>query len=339
MSAVQAWFTRYALQLVVLVLVIVSMYVLYPAFRVESSIERLIPLGVIAAGLAVTMIAGEFDLSIASMAALAGAITVVLSDHGLILSLLIAIAACTLLGMVQGFVIATLGINSLVFTIGTLVLIRGLTWLVCDGLAISIDDFTASDPFYSRLLGLSPGSITALCILIGLGIFLSRTRWGRELYALGSARQEAIAAGVRYRRGMVVAFGISAGCGAVGGGLTSALSGSAAPSALESMLVLGIAAALVGGVSIAGGRGTMVNVFLGFAIISVLSAGLAGMGSKAFVSQFFTGVFLLAIVLAEYLITRLRERGHRNRLKRLADAHNSTSRASAPSDGPLASSV
>jgi ribose transport system permease protein len=317
MSAVRTWATQYALQLVVLAIVIVSMYALYPAFRVESSIERLIPLGVIAAGLAVTMIAGEFDLSIASMAALAGAITVVLSEQGLMVSL--PIAVCTLMGMLQGWAIATLGINSLVFTVGTLVLIRGLTWLVCDGLAISIDDVTASDIFYSRILFLSPGSLTALCILVGLGVFLSRTRWGRELYALGSARQEAIAAGVRYRRGMVVAFGISAACGAVGGGLTSALSGSAAPNALESMLVLGIAAALVGGVSIAGGRGTMVNVFLGFAIISVLSAGLAGMGSKAFVSQLFTGIFLLAIVLAEYAIARLRERGDRSRLKQLAD--------------------
>lgn len=320
MSSVRAWFTQYALQLIVLAAVIGSMYALYPAFRVESSIERLIPLGVIAAGLAVTMIAGEFDLSIASMAALAGAITVVLSDHGLIVSLLIAITVCTLMGMLQGWAIAALGINSLVFTVGTLVLIRGLTWLVCDGLAISIEDVTASDIFYGRLLFLSPGSITALCILIGLGIFLSRTRWGRELYALGSARQEAIAAGVRYRRGMVVAFGISAACGAVGGGLTSALSGSAAPNALESMLVLGIAAVLVGGVSIAGGRGTMVNVFLGFAIISVLSAGLAGMGSKAFVAQLFTGIFLLAIVLAEYVIARLREHSDRSRLKQLAES-------------------
>lgn len=320
MSAVSSFFTRYALQLVVLALVIVSMYVLYPAFRVESSIERLIPLGVIAAGLAVTMIAGEFDLSIASMAALSGAITVVLSDNGLILSLLIAIAICTLLGMLQGWAIATLGINSLVFTVGTLVLIRGMTWLVCDGLAISIDDFTASDIFYSRLAGLSPLSITALCILVALGVFLSRTRWGRELYALGSARQEAIAAGVRLRRGMVTAFGISAACGAVGGGMTSALSGSAAPNALESMLVLGIAAALVGGVSISGGRGTMVNVFLGFAIISVLSAGLAGMGSKAFVAQLFTGIFLLAIVLAEYFIARLRQHSSRSRSRQLVEA-------------------
>ena len=83
---------------------------------------------------------------------------------------------------------------------------------------------------------------------------------------------------------------------------------------------LAIAAALVGGISIAGGRGTMINVFLGFAIISVLSAGLAGMGAKAFVSQVFIGVFLLLIVLVEYFIARVGEQGRRSRMRRLAEA-------------------
>lgn len=320
MTHITDWLKRYALQLIVLAVVIASMYAAYPNFRVEASIERLIPLGVIAAGLAVTMIVGEFDLSIASMAALAGAITVTLSGLGLVTSLLIAVVACTLLGMLQGWAIAKLGINSLVFTVGTLVLIRGLTWLVCGGLAISVDDITASDIFYSKFLFLSPLSATGLVILILLGIFLARTKWGRELYALGSARHEAVAAGVRYPRGMVIAFGISAGCGAVGGALTSALSGSAAPDALESMLVIGIAAALVGGISISGGRGTMVNVFLGFAIISVLSSGLAGMGAKGFVSQLYIGIFLLAVVLAEYFLARYADHRQRVRGRRLVEA-------------------
>ncbi|WP_291049631.1 ABC transporter permease [Herbiconiux sp.] len=319
MRSVTAWFKRYALQLIVLLIVVVAMYALYPNFRPEAAIERLIPLGVIAAGLAVTMIAGEFDLSIASMAALAGAITVALSGLGLVVSLLIAIVVCTLLGIVQGWAIAKLGINSLVFTVGTLVLLRGLTWLVCGGLSISVEDIAASDIFSGKFLFLSPLSTIAILILIALGVFLARTRWGRELYALGSSRHEAIAAGVRYKRGMVIAFGISAGCGAVGGALTSAVSGSAAPTALEPMLVLGIAAALVGGISIAGGRGTMVNVFLGFAIISVLASGLAAMGSKAFVAQLFTGIFLLLIVLAEYVIQRVSERHRRTRTKRVLE--------------------
>jgi ribose transport system permease protein len=313
MSAVLSWLRRYQLQLVVLALVILAIYLLYPAFRVEASLERVIPLGIIAAGIAVTMIAGELDLSIASMAAFAGALTVVLSGIGLLPALLIAVVVCTLLGMLQGWAIAKLGINSLVFTIGTLILFRGLTWLVSGGLSISVEDFTASDGFRTKLLFLTPISIVGIIVLIIIGIFLARARWGRELYALGSSRQEAIAAGVPYRRSMVVAFGISAGCGALGGALSSAASGSAAPSAFDTMLILGLAAVLVGGVSLAGGRGTIINVVLGFAIIAILSSGLAGMGAKGFVAQLFTGVFLLLVVLAEYFIGAIGQRRRQQR--------------------------
>jgi ribose transport system permease protein len=318
MSSVGAWIQRYLLQLVLLLVVLGAMYALNPQFHVESSIERLIPLGVIAAGLAVTLIAGEFDLSVASMAAFSGAVAVALSGMGLLVSVIIAILAGILLGMLQGWAIAKLGISSVVFTIGTLILIRGLTWLVCGGLSIRVEDITATDLFRGQLLFLSPLSITALVIIVGLGIFLSRTRWGRELYALGGARQEAIAAGVSHKRGMIIAFGISGGCSAVGGSLVSAMGGSAAPAALEIMLVTALSAVLVGGISLAGGRGTMVNVFLGFSIIAILSAGLAASGSKAFVSVLFVGLLLLVVVLLDYSLRLFSERERRNKIRKLA---------------------
>lgn len=318
MNSVGAWFTRYLPQFVLLIIVVGSMYALNPQFNVESSIGRLVPLGVIAAGLAVTMIAGEFDLSVASMAAFAGVVAVALSGYGLLLSVMIAIVAGILLGMLQGWAIAKLGISSIVFTVGTLILLRGMTWLASGGVAIRVEDITATDLFRGTFLFLSPLSITALVIIIGLGIFLSRTRWGRELYALGGARQEAIAAGVGYKRGMVVAFGISGGCSAVGGALVSALGGSAAPAALEVMLVTALSAVLVGGISLAGGRGTMVNVVLGFSIIAILSSGLAGMGAKAFVSVLFIGLLLLVVVLLDYFIGFISERDRRKKIRSLA---------------------
>jgi ribose transport system permease protein len=181
-----------------------------------------------------------------------------------------------------------------------------------------VGDITQTDFFALDLLFVTPLSIIGILILVGLGIFLSRTRWGRELYALGGARQEAIAAGVRYKRGMIVAFGISGGCGAVAGALVSARGGSAAPDALGVMLILALGVVLVGGISLAGGRGSMVNVALGFAIIAVLSAGLAGMGAKAFVSELFIGVLLLIVLMAEFFIRFIGERSRRAKLRKLA---------------------
>lgn len=319
MRAIGTWFKGYLLQFIVLVIVLASMYAFYPKFHVESSIERIIPLGVVAAGLAVTMIAGEFDLSIASMAAFSGALTIVLSPIGLIPALIIAIIVGTALGALQGWAIAKLGISSLVFTIGTLILFRGLTWVVTNGVSVRVADVTATDVFRVDIFEfLSPLSLTGIIIFVLLGLFLAYTRWGREIYALGGARNEAIAAGVRYKRGMIVAFGISGGLGAVGGGMTSALGGSASPTAFGSLLLGALAVVLVGGISLAGGRGTMVNVFLGFAIIAILSAGLAGMGAKAFVAELFTGVLLLVVLLFDYIIRVVGENDRKKKLRKIA---------------------
>lgn len=321
MRAIGTWFKGYLLQFIVLAIVIFSMYALYPNFRVESSIERIIPLGVVAAGLAVSMIAGEFDLSVASMAAFAGALTIWLSPIGIIPALLIAIVIGTLLGILQGWAIARLGISSLVFTIGTLILFRGLAWVVTNGVAIRVSDVKSTDVFRIDIFKyFSPLSVTGILIFILLGIFLAYSRWGREIYALGGARNEAIAAGVSLPKGMMVAFGISGGLGAVGGGMTSALGGSASPTAFGSLLLGALAVVLVGGISLAGGRGTMVNVFLGFAIVAILSAGLAGMGAKAFVAELFTGVLLLLVLLFDYLIRFLAERDRKRKLRALASA-------------------
>lgn len=318
MRAIGTWFKGYLLQFIVLIIVLASMYGIYPRFHVEASIERIMPLGVVAAGLAVTMIAGEFDLSIASMAAFAGALTIVLSPIGLIPALIIAIIVGAALGALQGWCIAKLGISSLVFTIGTLILFRGLTWVITNGVSVRVSDVAATDVFRTKIGFLTPQSLTGIIIFVVLGLFLAYTRWGREIYALGGARHEAIAAGVRYKRGMVVAFAISGGLGAVGGGMTSALGGSASPTAFGSLLLGALAVVLVGGISLAGGRGTMVNVFLGFAIIAILSAGLAGTGAKAFVAELFTGVLLLVVLLFDFLIGFIAERDRKSKLRKIA---------------------
>jgi ribose transport system permease protein len=102
--------------------------------------------------------------------------------------------------------------------------------------------------------------------------------------------------------------------------MTSALGGSASPTAFGSLLLGALAVVLVGGISLAGGRGTMVNVFLGFAIIAILSAGLAGMGAKAFVAELFTGVLLLVVLLFDYIIRVVAENDRKKKLRRIATA-------------------
>jgi len=305
MTHLRVVWTRYALQISLLVVVVGLFAVIAPDFVGENALfavlERLVPLGIITAGIAVTMIVGELDLSIASLAAVSGAGVIVFGDSGLGLVPLILGATLfgAVVGAVQGWAVARLGISSLVLTVATLILFRGAASLVTDGVPVSLANYTMTDPLLQRSWVFSPLAVTALVVVLVLGLYLSRTRPGRALYAIGGGRAEAAAAGVPVRKTLVIAFAISGGCGALAGAMSSLRSGSATPDGFGSMLLLGVAAALVGGIKLSGGRGDMVNVLLGVFITSTLASGLSSMGVKSYVSELLTGVLLLAVIALE----------------------------------------
>jgi ribose transport system permease protein len=299
----------YALPLAVLAITWVVISSMTPSFRGEASIysvlEGLSLVGLAALGLAVTIIAGELDLSVGSMAALAAVIAVLAAPLGLIGCVVVATAVGVVLGALQGTLIARLGINSLVFTIGTLILLRGLTYMLSHNAPIMIDNIEITDPLLERYGVFSISSITALVVFVTAGLFLTYTRWGREIYAIGGARNEAIAAGVPRGRPFTLSFAISGGCASLAGALAAMRGGSAAPQNYEDLLLSGCAAALLGGISLYGGRGTVFNVALGVAVLSVVGTGLAARGSSASLVQLVTGALLLTVITIEFLAGRL----------------------------------
>ena len=299
----------YIFPAVVLILTFMVIASITPSFRGMGSIYAVLegfPLtGLVALGLAVTIVAGELDLSVGSMAAFAAVIAVLASPLGLVGCILTATLAGAALGALQGTLIGALRINSLVFTIGTLILLRGLTYILSGHAPIIIENFEITDPLLDRYGVFSISSITALAVFALAGLFLGYVRWGREIHAIGGARNEAIAAGVPRIRPLGVAFAISAGCASLAGALAATRGGSAAPQNYEDLLLSGAAAALLGGVSLYGGRGTVVNVALGVAILSVISAGLAARGSTASLVQLVSGGLLLAVVALELAAGRL----------------------------------
>lgn len=322
-KATDLW-NRYGLQGAILLLLLGVFTMIAPDFVGENALfavlERLVPLGIITAGLAATMIVGELDLSIASMAAVAGAGVIVLGNTGLGLVPLIVLASVggAVIGAIQGWAIARFGISSLVLTVATLILLRGVASLITEGVPVSLENYLLTDPLLRRSWVFSPLSVTALLVLLLLGAYLSRTRPGRAMYAIGGGRQEAVAAGVPLNRTLVTAFAISGACGALAGAMSSLRSGSATPDGFGTMLLLGVAAALVGGIGLSGGRGDMVNVLLGVVIASTLAAGLSTMGVKSYVSELFTGVLLLAVIALEAGVSQVARRRKLARERRLS---------------------
>lgn len=307
-----AWRREYGIQLLVLIVVLVLVLITTPGFGPEavlfSTLNGFTLVGITALGVGVTMIAGELDLSVGSMAAVAAVLTIQFESIGLFGAIALATAAAAAFGAVQGWLIARLRINSLVFTVATLILLRGLAYIFSGEGPIALTDYTLSDPFLGRFTILSGPINVAILVFVAIGLFLAFTRWGREIYAIGGARQEATTAGVPVRRAITVAFALSGGCAGLAGAMSAMRGASATPAAFDGLLLTAVAAALIGGISLSGGRGGVLNVALGVAIVSLVSAGLAVRGEQSYVVQLATGALLFLVITLEFVARRIADR-------------------------------
>ncbi|MDR7188186.1 ribose/xylose/arabinose/galactoside ABC-type transport system permease subunit [Microbacterium sp. BE35] len=258
-------------------------------------------LGLVTAGVGVTIIAGELDLSVGSMAAVGGVAAVSLLPLGTIPAVLITVIVCTAFGALQGALVAKLNINSLVFTIGTMFALRGVAYVLAgeEAVLVPLDQLNLSNGVISRMGIVSPFTIITLAIMALVGGYLAFTRYGREIYAVGGGRHESKAAGVRQIRPIASAFAISAGTAGLAGSLSSIASGSAAPFAFTSILLSAITAVLIGGLAVDGGRGSMANIMLGALILATLTAGMSSEGVPSAVQQLVIGALLLIIIAVE----------------------------------------
>jgi ribose transport system permease protein len=304
----------------------------YFAFSVPGfgTVNNLYPLllgfgfiGLVALGLAVTMIAGELDLSVGSLAAVAGILTIYLSGWGAVPTLAVAVVASAAFGATQGLLIAKLRINSLVFTIGTLIGLRGLAFVISHehSVLVNLDDLSISDSITRKFWIFSPFSLTTIVAFVLVGLFMTLSRYGREIYAIGGGRNEALGAGVSSFRPIVISFTLSAALAGLAGGLASLQSAAAQPGAFDSLLLSGVTAALVGGVSLYGGRGTIVGVAIGVFTLRFLVSGISAEGKPFYWESLATGGLLLAVLVVELITGRalLLRRLSRPRASAVAD--------------------
>ena len=173
--------------------------------------ERFAVLGLVGLALTLCIIAGEIDLSIGSNAALAAVIVVRFTDSlGAPTALLIAVAVSTIIGLIQGYFIAYLRIRAIVLTVGTLMLLRGISLFVAEEKTVMLTDFRIPDFITTKVLWyFSPASLTVIAMFVLVGLFMNFTKYGREIYAIGGARKEALAAGISLKRPMIIVFAIS----------------------------------------------------------------------------------------------------------------------------------
>lgn len=260
--------------------------------------------GIIAAPATMLLIAGQFDLSVGSAAAFCGAVLASLALHNDIwFSAFVAVLAGVGIGIVNGFFVTVVGINALITTLGTLAVFRGLTQVVTDGQTLAVERFSWAT---ERPLFDIPVPVFVFAAIALLFWFMSRyTVYGRSMYAIGANPVAARLNGIRSKRVIFGGFLLSGLCVAIGGLILASQLGAASPQAASGMELSVVTAVILGGASLAGGRGAIAGTMLGLLIIGTLNNGLVLLNVSSFWQTVAQGALLIAAVSFDQLRIRL----------------------------------
>jgi ribose transport system permease protein len=279
--------------------------------RTFTTVANQVPdLAVIAVGMTFVLIVGGIDLSVGSVLALAGALLGVgLAEWSVSLGSAAAMALLAGLhcGFLNGFVSVFWSVPSFIVTLGMLEIARGAAYLVTGSRTAYIG--AAIEPVGAPLpgLGLSPAFLAAIVLVIAGQLALSRTVFGRYAVAIGTNEEAVRLSGIDPRPTRIVVFALAGLLSGLGGVFHSARLAAADPNAAVGLELSAIAAVVLGGTSLMGGRGSVVRSFFGVLVIAVLQSGLAQIGASEPAKRVVTGAVIVAAVIADsYRSSRLR---------------------------------
>jgi ribose transport system permease protein len=264
---------------------------------------------IVAVGMTFVLIIAGIDLSVGSVLALTGAVLgVCLVKQGFSLS--IAVAACVgvgiLCGAANGLVVIKWKLPSFIVTLGMLEIARGGAYLVTNSQTMYIGGPVAVIARTS-ILGLSLPFVLALLIVAAGQFVLSRTVFGRYMIAIGTNEEAVRLSGIDPRPIKLAVFALSGFLTSVAGIINTARMEAADPNAGEGLELKAIAAVVIGGTSLMGGRGSVVSTFFGVLIIAVLGAGLTQMGAEEPTKRVITGCVIVGAVILDYYRQRMRK--------------------------------
>ncbi len=270
---------------------------------VQSSI-----MAVIAMGMTFVIVGGGFDLSVGSTVALSGCIAaMVMLKLGIAAGVVAGIAAGALAGLVNGFVVAVLRVNPFIATLGSMVLLRGVVYIITGGAPVSGEDglpgaFIAFGN--ARLFGVHYLVWVPALLLAALSALLYLTPYGRRVYATGGNKEAAYLSGVAVRRVIASTYIWCGALAGVAGVMLAARLQSGQPTAGEFYELTAIAAVVLGGASLQGGEGTLYKSVIGVFIMIVLGNGLNLLNVDSYWQRVAVGAVIVAAAAADRLRSR-----------------------------------
>jgi ribose transport system permease protein len=259
-------------------------------------------LGVIATGMMIVILLGQIDLSVPWVVAVGGMMSSAVAAYGMAgatLAIPFGVACGVAIGLANGIGVAYLRIPSMIITLATNAVAQGLMVVYTGG--FSPQDSAPEAVRYIATGFLLPGIPNAVIIWVVIGaaaiFLLTRSTFGRAVYAIGNRESAAFLSGVDTRRIVMIAFAISGGLSAFGGVLLAGYASKAAQSMGDPYLLPSIAAVVLGGTSILGGRGTYLGTIAGVILITLLQSILSVMQMPEAGRQIIYGVVIVAMLL------------------------------------------
>lgn len=278
---------------------------LVPGYLTSANVTQLMvddaEPAIIASAMAVALIGGGIDLSLGVTFALCDLTALVLFRvEGFPLPVAVVATLCVgaAIGLVNGILIATLELQPFLTTLATMLVLRGVYQLSSQAYAVRLADASNDSPAWqalgtARLLGVPINLLAALLIALAGHVLLTRTRYGAHVVAMGSNALAARHAGLRSMRLELSTYLLSSTMAAIAGLFYAARQDTASSNLGAGWEVAGLAAAVIGGVGLSGGRGTIVNAAIGAGIISLLAGGLLRMNAPGSASSAVLGGVLL----------------------------------------------
>lgn len=268
----------------------------------NAILTQLPALTVVTIGMTLVLISGGIDLSVGSVVALSSAIigtAFTVFELPLFVAAALGIAAGGCAGMVNGVLGAYFRLPIFIVTLGMLEAARGIAYMVTSSQTAYIGPSIQGIALPISDIGVSASFLISLTLVVLAQVVLTRTVFGRYLIAIGTNETAAKISGIRtepYLTWVLVISGLLAG---LGGLLNAAYLGASDPNAAIGLELSAIAAAVIGGTSLMGGRGSIVGAFIGVLIISVLQNGLAQLGVSEPFKRVITGLVIILAVLID----------------------------------------
>jgi len=272
--------------------------------------------GVVAIGETLILITGGVDISVGAVAALTGVtVSVLFVEYDVAsiwLCVLAGIIVGTLVGVVNGILVTRFKINALIVTLGTFSIARGLAFVLSGGQSNLVNETTFQFLGRGAVAGIPFSLLLMLALYAVFWVILGHTPFGRNLYAIGGSREASRLSGIRVNAHLVAVYTIGGLLAALGGIINVSQLASSAPRSSVGLEFTVIAAVVLGGTSLAGGKGSLIGTLIGVIILRILDNGLTLLEISSFWQDVARGAVLLLAVGFDQIRQRLSARESRD---------------------------